>query len=224
VDYWRYILEIGGHVKYTKVLCLCLLGGALSTVPVRAGAILPTSTAALTTYEWSNTLDTGANKYLTDYAAATFNDVAHPYGLVNLDIDLGAQLTISSILYTDRTSSGGANGVGSYGLGVFATQIEYIFSNSADFSSVLYSIVVDRTAPSSPASYLDFQTTTAIPLVTAQYVRFEILAINGAGLHPGAASLEFTDPVANPEPSTNVLLGTGILIGLLFVRRRAIQA
>jgi len=212
-------------LKYTKLLFFCCLAGLLSTVPAGATVIMATSTASFTSgtgvaYPWDDAIDTGMNMFLTDYAAAAFNNVDHPYGLVNLDFDRGAGATaIDGILYTDRTTVGATNGTFGGLLNVFATQIEYIFSNNADFSSPVYTIVVNRTTPVAPTSYLDFQTFTALTDISARYMRFEILAVNGTGTHAGAADFEFV-----PEPTTNLLIGTGILIGLVLVRRRAFQS
>ena len=214
-------------MKYTKLLLFFALAAMMTTGQAAASPLfLGSSTAAFAGDEQPFALDTGANHFLTDYASNAYNAVGlqPTQGLVNLDFDFGGPFTFSSILYTDRTTVGSPSGNGFYGglLYQFATTIRYEFSNVANFSTLVYdSGNIIRTPPGAPSSYLDFQTTTAIPNVTAEYVRFEIvtdLNSNG-GAHSGAADLSFTDVA--PEPSTSVLLLTGLLIGCgLVVRQR----
>jgi hypothetical protein len=152
--------------------------------------------------------------YYSDFASASQGANTH------LDFGFGSQQTFSQIIYTDRTSSGSGNG--SYVLGTFdfVTQYEYIFSNDPTFATnvgIVTSPVL--TPPSHPTSYLDFQSTLAIPDITAEYVRWQVLSTNG--VNPGASNFNF---YTSPEPASVALLGFGIagLAGYAWRRNRQV--
>jgi hypothetical protein len=188
------------------------------TVGQAMASIIPNPTdggltsAAVSGFGYSYLFD-GNN--FTDYAAAGPASTIAP---VIIDMNFGAAYTFTSILYTDRTTSGGP-GQGSSGLGVqnFATQVEYFFYDTTD-TLIGNSGVINRAVPVSPTSYTAFQTLTALSTpVTAQYIEFEILATtNSPGNHPGADTFAFNVP----EPSTGGLLLMGMLLGYWLVRRR----
>ena len=87
-------------------LLICSLGAAAAnatTVVNSTVTILGTSSAAFSGYGTVFALDTGANRFLTDFASNGLGNATH------LDFDFGSLLTFDSIFFTDRTSSGGAN-------------------------------------------------------------------------------------------------------------------
>ena len=117
------------------------------------GLVLTTSLSATTLwnsspafagYPATDALDTGPNQFSTDYAAdgtgtSTF-----------IDFDLGPSFgPLASVQYTNRTSSGGANGSLSFGLGDFVTQYEYFYFTDNTFTTAFgNSGVIDFAVPS----------------------------------------------------------------------------
>lgn len=141
-------------------------------------------------WDVSNVLDktdaTTGNQYTTDYASAgggvdTF-----------ISFDFGVPYTFSAILYTDRTTSGGGNGVFKGGTFDFVTSYLFTFSNDMTFATNVGTVQVDVTPPSDPTtvSVNSFQTLSLISgIPPAQYVRWQVLATNGS--NPGAADFAF---------------------------------
>jgi hypothetical protein len=168
------------------------------------------NSAAFAGYGVDNALD---GNPLTDYASAgqgvnTF-----------IDFDFGDSTLLTRIEYTDRTSSGGANGSNAGGSGDNVTAFNLIFSDDAIFGNAddtLLNIL-------SPG----FANTDSILInggdgIEAQFLRFDVVSTNGANV--GAAEFAFfTTIAAVPEPASIVLwslLGVGA-IGVGIWRRRA---
>ena len=170
--------------------------------------ILGTSSTAYSGYAAANALDS-ANRYATDFAGNGTGASTH------LDFMFAAPTTFSSIVYTDRTSSGGANGSNSFGTTDYVTQYQYVFATDAAFSNIVGTYLSQiYTAPVGPTSYLNFQHTDSINALTAQYVRFAVVSARGA--NPGAADFQFSTV---PEPGSLALLGLGLL-GFIATRRK----
>jgi hypothetical protein len=176
-------------------------------------SILGTSTAAYSGYPATDALDGGPNYQNTDYASNGGG------ASTRLDFDFGVAHTFTQILYTDRVTSGGGNGSFVGGLFDFVTAFDYVFADDASFTSIVGTVSVTRSAPSSPTSPADFLTTTSIPNYTARYLRWDVTAANGA--NPGASNFEFHDNVASsvPEPGTGLLAGVVLLLGVFTYRR-----
>ena len=175
-------------------------------------------------YPSSDAIDSGPNSLVTDWAT-------NGGGVTNyLDMTLPAVKTLLGFSLTDRTTSGGSNGVFHGGTGDFTTQFELQVYSDALFSIPVGSpIVFSKSVPSSPLSPAAFLFTASLPSISAQYVRYQILAVDGSSTNstanPGLANIEFS-VYAVPEPASFMLLGLGG-IGLLFVtslRRPGIQS
>jgi PEP-CTERM motif len=189
------------------------LGGA-----ARAGfidnstvTVLPSSSPAYPGYPQADAIDTGANRYITDFASFGQGAATH------LDFQFLTPETFSQIIETDRTSSGGGNGSNVQGAFDFNTSYEYIFSNDPTFATNVGIVqVLGRPQPTTGV-LASFQTTTAIPDITALYLRWQVLATNGS--NPGAADFQFSSV---PEPASLTLLGLGgfTLLGYVGLRRR----
>lgn len=197
--------------------------GALSGATQAAGvvnnatvAILPSSSTQYVGYAQSDALDVNANQYLTDFAGLNTGIGTH------LDFNFGSAQTFTQIQYTDRTSSGGANGSNTLGTFDYVTQYQYTFATDASFSNIVgtFTSAVFST-PGTATSFLDFQHTDALPGITAQYVKWQVL--NTIGSNPGASNFQFT-VTAVPEPETYALLLAGLGLMGAIVRRRTAKA
>src|SRR6478609_6571627 len=95
--------------------CTAMIGMAIPSI-TRADiidnstvTILGSSSAAFSGYGQSNALDTGSDRLSTDFASLGEGNTTH------LDFNFGQAVSFTSILFTDRTSSGGNNGSNAFG-------------------------------------------------------------------------------------------------------------
>lgn len=126
-----------------------------------------------------------ANQFVTDYASAGAGTSTF------IIFDLGAQYTLSAILFTDRTTSGAGNGAFVGGISDFCTSYMFTFSNDITFATNVGTLVVNPPLPSTPTTLESFQTLsiiTGIPPV--EYVMWQVLANNGSN-NNGAADFAF---------------------------------
>jgi hypothetical protein len=147
-------------------------------------------------YDVEYAIDTGDDRYLSDYASQGGRDQTY------IEFDFGTPYTFSEIIMTDRVTSGGPNFVWYGGLFDYNTEFRYIFSVDANFTNgngVSDDVVIDVLPEQPPGRVMEdeielLQTTTPIPNVRAQYLRWEILATNGA--NPGANDFQFSASTA----------------------------
>jgi hypothetical protein len=198
------------------IAALALASAANASIIVNSTvSFLNTSSPAFPAYDQAFALDTGVN---TDYASQGVGNATH------LDLDFGSAQTFESIAYTDRVTSGGPNGVFFGGTTDFVTSFRYDFATDAAFSDIVGSVSVSGVvAPVNPTTAAQFLTTTSIPGITARFVRWQVVAANGA--NPGASNFEFTVGAAAtvPEPATLGLLGSA-LAAIVFLRRKRASA
>lgn len=168
-------------------------------------------------YEVQNAIDTGPNSANTDFASQGQGVNAF------IDFNLGSPQTLSSITFTDRVTSGGANGGFVGGTGEQNTAFDFILSTNSTFGDA-DDVIVTGVAPANisgtAASAADFTSTTPIANLTAQFVRFDVTAVEdnpgNETANNGASNFIFT---AVPEPAGLSLLALGGF-GLLARRRR----
>jgi hypothetical protein len=150
------------------------------------------SAPAFPTYDASFFLD---DSFAFDYASQ--GQGANTF----VDFDFGVARLISEVLYTDRTTSGGPNGVGTLGGGGGSDNVQaynLIFDDAPNFATPLFTQSV-----LSPG----FSNTDPPVLVNggagifARYVRFDVTTTNG--LNVGGSEIQF---FTVPEPTTLALV------------------
>lgn len=197
------------------IAAMSFSGAATAAVVDNASVtVLGTSSVAYAGYDRAFALDTGPGRYSADFAGLNTGVGTH------LDFAFSAPTTFSQIVYTDRTSSGGANNSNSFGVSDYVNKYKYEFANDALFNDIVGTYTSQTSnAPVAPGSYLAFQHTDFIAGFTAQFVRFTVLETTGN--NPGASNFEFIGDVnAVPEPGTAALLGLGLL-GFAASRRKS---
>ncbi len=186
-------------LPFSLVLAASVVGSAVA-VPIELPD--PTIIANFTAYSGY-----GVNFFLQEPENLLW-DYASNGGGANtyVDFDFGSPTWITQVLYTDRTSAGGANGSNSRGADDNVMAYNLLFSNLADFS-----VVIHTESVSSP-NYANTDPPVIVNGglgVTARYVRFDVTSTNGA--NPGGAEIQFFTESANvPEPTTLALLGLGM--------------
>jgi MYXO-CTERM domain-containing protein len=208
--------------------CLVSTGIALTFLVASGRAssifILPSSSSAYLGYPQTDAID---GNFTTDYASNGLGTSTH------LDFSFGTPVTFNSIMYTDRTSSGGDNGSDSMGTYDFVTEFEYIFATDINFTNVVATVEVPHPVPAECTgntcpNLSDFQVTTTLEApITAEYVKWQVIQTNpdspSGGLNPGAAEFSFnTSPAdtATPEPGPLTLIAAGGLAFAVGIRRR----
>jgi hypothetical protein len=143
-------------------------------------------------YDVEYVLDTGDDRFLSDYASQGGSDQTY------IEFDFGQPYTFTQVIFTDRVTSGGPNNVWAGGLHDYNTLFSYTFSVDDDFGNGdgQTDDIVIEVEPEEPfvepilEDELELlQTITAVPNISAQYLRWDILETRGA--NPGAADFEF---------------------------------
>jgi hypothetical protein len=169
-------------------------------------AILPSSSPATPGYPAADAIDTGANQYLTDYASSGQGSSTH------LDFQFPTPETFTGITYTNRTTSGGPNNSFSGGTFDYVYKYEYIFSNDPTFATNVGIVTITNPNPGSTffPEVANFQSSDAIPSITGQYMRWQVLQYNGNTGNTGAADFEF---FANNLTTFSALSSPSIVYG-----------
>jgi len=173
--------------------------------------LLGTSSASYSGYPAGDAIDTGAGNLTTDFASASLGNATH--------LDFAISGSANHVDLYDRTTSGGGNGAFVGGTTDFTTEFELIFSNNADFSSPLATYDFTKTTPTGPTTISSFFYSADFAPVTADFVRYQVIASNGP--NPGLADISISNTSAVPEPGGLALLGTGVLgiVGMLRLRK-----
>ena len=182
---------------------------------VRATVITPISavgSSSYASYPASDTIDTGANRFVTDWAANGTGIGSY------LNVDLGGVFTLANALLTDRTTSGANNGAFAGGTSDFTTQFSIKTYTDGTFTTTVGpALTFTKAAPSSPTSTAQFLYTALLGGISAEFLRYTVIAASGA--NPGLADIEFTTV---DEPASLALLGGGLIV-IAVLRRRALQ-
>lgn len=196
-------------VRFACAVAACVLATASMSAPSQAATELPDPTIianapAFPSYDASFFLD---NSFATDYASQGAGTNTF------VDFDFGAATLITEVLYTDRTTSGGANGTGSLGGGGGSDNVQgysLIFDDAPDFATPLHSQAVLSPGFSNTDPPVVVNGGLGI---TARYVRFDVTAANGPNV--GGSEIQF---FTIPEPTGAALVAIGVV--MLIQRRR----
>jgi hypothetical protein len=185
---------------------------AVTIVPVSA-----TASTNFTNYEANFAIDSGPNSALTDWASRSQGANAY------INLDLGAVYSLATSFVTDRVTSGGPNGAFFGGTTDFTTQYSLTVYTDASFNTIIGSaLVFSKATPGGPSSPVDFLDVRSLGGLTAQYVRYSVLASNG--LNSGLADIRFDGTLATtavPEPAVWGLMVIGFGMVGVTTRRRA---
>ncbi len=135
-----------------------------------------------------------------------------------VDFAFSSPYSFDTITTIDRLHSGAAaDTIG--GTADFVTEYDLILSTNPVFGDGDDTVVSvgPLAVPAAPTGIDDFTSSAAIGGLTAQYVRFDVVATNGA--NPGAHTFFFEGTLV-PEPASCGTLLTGLLALLGVVRRR----
>jgi hypothetical protein len=130
-----------------------------------------------------------------------------------VDFDFGAATLITEVVYTDRTTAGGANGTGIVGAGGGGENVQaydLLFDDAPDFATPLFSQSVLSPGFSNTDPPVLVNGGTGI---TARYLRFDVTATNGSNI--GGAEIQF---FTIPEPTALTLVA---ICGLVLSLRRS---
>jgi len=201
--YWYQFVFVALGKGITMICLVKRVLGAFSVILLgaslaRAGVIDNSTVAIIDNfesfpgYDVEFVLDTDEDlRYVSDYASRG--------GGADTFIDFGFDdaYFFSQITQTDRVTSGAGNMAWRGGNFDFNTAFDYIFSVDEDFTNgdgIADDVVISVERPQ-PAGDTDqdmielFQSTTAVPDIQAQFIRWQVTAT--AGANPGAADFEF---------------------------------
>lgn len=158
---------------------------ALAT-SAQAAIVVPTAAAASSSYggyEAGYAIDQGGNAANTDWAsqgqgAASFIDLA-----------LGGHYRLSGATIVDRATSGGGNGAFVGGVYDYTTQISLQAISGIGGTALGAAQTFSFSVPSGPVSLADFTHSLTLDPLYASYVRYSVLATNGA--NPGLSGISF---------------------------------
>jgi hypothetical protein len=117
-----------------------------------------------------------------------------------VDFDFGVATLISQIVYTDRTTAGGANGSGIVGAGASSDNVtgyDLIFDDASDFATPLFTQGVSSPGFSNTDPAVSINGGLGI---MARFVRFDVTASNGSNV--GGSEIQF---FTVPEPPSLAL-------------------
>lgn len=165
------------RVTFFAVLGAMLLASSISAQVLLTDPTIAGFSSEFPTYESTFALDENQD---TDWASN--GDGVNTY----MDFNFGAQTRITQVNYTDRRTSGGANGTANLGVGDNVTSFNLIFSTDAVFGN---GDDVTQAVVSGPCCVTDTVIVNLGAGYLAQYVRFDVTGTDGP--NPGAAEFDF---------------------------------
>jgi hypothetical protein len=186
---------------------------------LHAATVIPTAAVASSQfpgYEAQFAIDQGPNAANTDWAANSTGPGSF------IDLALGGSFNLTGARIVDRVTSGGGNGSFVGGTSDYTTSFSLQGISALGGTLIGSAQTFNFATPAAPTSYASFTHDVTLSPFAAQFVRYTVLATNGA--NPGLSDISFSSGTvgAVPEPATwaMMLIGFGAVGGTARYRRR----
>lgn len=191
---------------------------AVVAAPSPTFTVIPVSavgSSAFNGFGAANAIDQGGNAASTDWAS-------NSQGVGSfLNLDLGQVVTLTGFSLVDRVTSGGNNGSFAGGTTDFTTQFSLQGFTDASFTLASGAAqLFSKPTPTTPTNFESFAFSGALAnFQSTQFVRYTVVASNGA--NAGLSDISFSATGAVPEPASWAMLIAGFgLVGATARRRR----
>ena len=200
-----------------RILNVLAVAGLATSMTGAAHAAIVTPVSATGSssfpgYEDIYAIDQGGGAAISDWSSLSEGAGAF------LDLDLGASYNLATAYVTDRVTSGGPNFNYFGGTTDFTTQYSLQAFTDATFSTAIGSaLVFSKPTPGAPTGVASFLDVESVAGLSGQYIRYTVLASNGA--NAGLSDIHFDSTVPEPAAWGLMIAGFG-MVGFSARRRR----